>query len=178
MQTKSIKRARRVGRKRQQGVEREPNGRAQRSAAADRRETLSVALGARVRHGLAGSIDEARDPRCATLLGRLERDGKITREQRTAGELYAQRRRQHAAAIAAPPDYPPAPGERGSGPGMAADDARRAIDQWLAANDALIHAGRASYLAVVAAALEDRDEGSLEALRFGLLALQRHFDWA
>lgn len=162
-----------VGRKRKSG-ERYPGGQLKhRTVAEEQADAMSVALQARVDRGLAATLDDARDQRCATELGRLQRDGAITLEQCNAGQEYARARHAYLVAIGAPWPHPtqppPAAGE------MDADAAKRARAIWLAASQALIDAGYAAHQAVQAVALEDAPTKDVEYLRYGLRVLARHF---
>lgn len=82
------------GRKRNIGVEREPNGRASRSKAkaqeneAIRRRAIDVAT-QRVRDGLSHIIGDAARPECSSPLMALHIGGHITDEQKIAADEYA-----------------------------------------------------------------------------------------
>lgn len=172
VQTKSAKRARRSGRRRNFGAHRAPDGRIYVSKRAAEEAALSVGLEARVRHGLARNVREARDPRSATLIGRLYRDGHITAEHHAAAELYAQSHRLQGAALCVPPPFP-RPGA--SGDGMSPEQVREAIDEWVAASAALRTAGVEAAIAVRMAVHDDAGGPDWAPLRCGLSALCAHY---
>lgn len=172
VQTKSVKRARRVGRQRKFDVQRAPDGRAYVPKRAEEEAALSVALEARVRHGLARNLSEARDPRSATLIGRLYRDAVITAEHHTAAELYARAHRLQGAALGVPAQFP-RPGSGGEG--MSPEQAREAIAEWGAASQALRDAGPDAAIAVRMAVHDGCGGPDWSALRRGLSALCAHY---
>lgn len=178
MQTRSVRR----GRKRKLGP-RERDGRLQRDRSAatlrqqereQERETLSVALDARVRLGLAANLNQARDPRAASLLGRLEMSGGIAPQHLAAAELYARSARLHARAIDAPRPYPQA----ADGPTVEITPAEASfwIDDWETAQEALRRAGAVvasvTHVAIIDGACSERD---LDMLISGLEALREYY---
>ena len=187
VQTRSVKRARRAmrsaaGRKRL-SVERQPNGQPRRSAVAERAENMSVALTARVNHGIAQDMEQAKDQRCGSALGRLEMAGRITKNQRLAGEEFAAVVRRDLAAICAAPPHPPAPGPRYKARQRTVEEIRAARDAYDAAAAELRMAGMVAFQAVVTVAVHDQMENKrhrvdMVALQSGLSALMRHFGFA
>lgn len=177
MQTASVRRARRAGRPRRVGVARHPNGSVHRHATkATEAETLSAVCGARVRHGLAISLTDARDPRIATPLGRLFRSGTITKREYDAGELYAASFRRAASLLGIPAPYPRCPdAAKGTRPEISKDDAEDIKQKFWEANGALGNAGRAAWREVREVTVMLNDSSETASLRFGLRALAIHY---
>ena len=174
MLTSSAKRARK-GRARAI-VPREPNGQRQRSVKSERDAALSVVLGARLRHGHAHTLEDARDPRIATALGRAFRAGSISKREYDAGELYAAAFRSAAGLLGIPAPYPRCPdAARASGPEIDESTAAKIKRDFWDANAALGNAGRAAWREVREVAVMDNDCDSPATLQFGLRALAVHY---
>ncbi len=174
--TVAAKRRRRAGRPAKANVQREPNGKPQRNAKADREAALSVVLGARIRQGLAISLTDAADPRIATALGRAYRSGIIDKRQCDAGELYASAHRRAAGLLGIPSPHPRCPDmQKASRAEINDDDAAKIKRQFWEAHGALGNAGHAAMREVREVAVFDRDCDSPATLQFGLKALAVFF---
>lgn len=103
MSSKAERRARRAGRPRKADAPRYPSGQTKHRPIKEREnEILSVAISARLRHGLAETFEAARDARLGYPLGLAWRNGLITETQHEAGRILAERYARQLRAIDAP----------------------------------------------------------------------------
>ena len=167
MQTASVKRERRrarAGRKREAVCYLSPA----------KPDEPSPTLQARVNHGIAADLRDATDPRCATVIGRLERAGKITANQSAAAAQYNSLHRQWCAVFGVPLTSDK------TGSGRASEDftieeKQRIVRQWDEARAALRDAGQSVLEAVEYAVLWDDARGSEGMVSGGLAELCVHF---
>ena len=93
------------GRKRKAG-RRHPCGKlAPASVGETQREAMSTVLEARQRH-YGVTAKQAKDKRLGSALGRLAFSGKITADQRAAGEMYGEIMARNRAVMGLPMDQP------------------------------------------------------------------------
>lgn len=175
--TVAARRRRKVGRPAKQNVRRYPDGSVHRHATkASEAETLSVVCDARIRHGLAISRDDARDPRIATALGRAFRAGLIDKREHDAGELYAAQYRRAASLLGIPNPLKGVKDSSGPTPADIDDDEAQAIKRrFMEANGALGNAGGGAWKEVREVAVFGNDCDSKALLQFGLKALALHY---
>jgi hypothetical protein len=175
--TVAARRRRKVGRPAKKSVRRYPDGSVHRHATkATEAETLAVVCDARIRHGLAISRDDARDPRIATALGRAFRAGIIDKREHDAGELYASQYRRAASLLGIPNPLKGAKDGTGPTPEEIRDDEADAIKRrFMEANGALGNAGGGAWREVREVAVFGTDCGSEALLRFGLKALALYY---
>ncbi len=127
-------------------------------------EIRSVAVTARLRHGLASSKKEATDPRAGYVLGRLWMCGDICQHQHDAGRRFAADWGRYMAAIGAPRPWPKSASLDGEGRG-ARDIDEETTARWRAAFSNAIGAARSlshrHYVALTEVAINEDEPSDL-----------------
>lgn len=179
--SKAVGKQARRGRPRMEGKLREPNGRVSRAA----QPPSLLALQARAFHtGL--TLEQAKDPRAETYLGRLAIFGRgdgLSRDQYEAAQQFLQLRNEYQRSLLSPGAYYEATGIRLQADNMAEYEAwaarvkKRYSGALKAVQEAQIDNGRENlYAALQYVIIEDLElPYLLGAVRMALNALHRHF---
>lgn len=171
MTSKAQRRRRKVGRPRLIGVTRR-GGVAGGKPEPTADEIRSVAVAARIRHGLAGDKKQATDPRSGYALGRHWQRGEICSHMHDAGLRFSVDWRRHLIALGAPRPWPKCMGDAGPTPReIDAETSNRWRAQFASALGAARAVSNQAYTALCKAAINDDDVKSLGLLRPVLRAM-------